>query len=248
VEVSLFIAFIAGLLSFLAPCVVPLLPVYLSYITGVSVTELTNKATFSRYRWQVVLNSIFYLAGFSLVFILMGLGAAAISNILLLNRAFLVQIGGVLIILFGLYNLGIFNKYLFFQKEYRFFLPQRIIHTTFVGPFLLGGTFALAWTPCVGGVFASILTLAASSQSMGQGALLLFMYSLGISFPFFIIAVTIGYSYPFLTRLGPKLHYLNILAGIFLIILGSIMAFGKYDVFNGYILVKFSRFLPTSSL
>lgn len=246
-QINIFIAFIAGIASFLAPCVIPLVPAYVSYITGVSVAELES-STFTKYRSQIILNSLFYIVGFSLIFILLGLGAAAISQILVLNRILLIRIGGILIIVFGLYSMGLFNRFALTQREFRFQLPDNTRRIKYLGPFLLGCTFALAWTPCVGAVFASILTLAASSGTIGQGAFLLFVYSLGISLPFFLIAITIGQSYHLLRQLGPRLHTINFVAGIFLVALGVVMVSGKYDVFNGSILGRLNGIFPILGL
>lgn len=239
-EVNLLIAFSAGLVSFLAPCVVPLVPAYISYISGVSVTELTQSQDSSRYRFQVLLNSLIYIAGFSFVFILMGLGATAISSLLLINRLELVSIGGVFIILFGLYSTGIFSRFGFAQKEFQLQLPQSLRTIKYLGPFLLGNTFALAWTPCVGAVFAAILTLAATTQTAFEGAFLLFVYSLGISLPFLLIALSIGSSYKLLSAIGPKLQTISVMGGILLVGIGVLMVSGYYDQFNGYVLNLFS--------
>lgn len=241
VEVNLFVAFTAGLVSFLAPCVVPLLPAYLSYISGVSVSELTNSATASRYRIQVLINSLFYIAGFSLIFVLLGLGATAISKTILINRLELIRFAGIFIIFFGLYSTGLFNRFGFGQKEFQIQLPKFLRNIKFLGPFLLGNAFALAWTPCVGATFAAILTLAATSQNIAQGALLLLVYSLGISLPFLLLALTLGNSYKLLSKLGPKLQTISIIGGLLLIAVGLIMVLGKYDQFNGFILDKLGQ-------
>lgn len=238
VDINLFVAFTAGLVSFLAPCVVPLLPAYLSYISGVSVTELKDSATTAKYRYKVLINSLIYVAGFSLIFVLMGLGATAIGRSILINRLELIRDAGFFIIFFGLYTTGVFRRVGFGLKEFQIQLPQSLRGIKFLGPFLLGNTFALAWTPCVGPVFASILALAATAQNLQSGTLLLFIYSLGISIPFLLIAVTIGSSYKFLSTLGPKLQTISVIGGILLMIIGVLMVSGKYDQVNGFILGK----------
>lgn len=241
IDVNLFVAFTAGLVSFLAPCVVPLVPAYISYISGVSVSELTQSTDTSKYRNKVLLNSLLYVLGFSSVFVIMGLGATALSRTIIVNRLELIRFGGFFIILFGLYSMGLFNKLGFAQKEFQFQLPQSVRNIKYLGPFLLGNTFALAWTPCVGAVFAAILTLAATSQNIVQGVLLLFVYSLGISLPFLLIALTIGSSYKLLSALGPKLQLISIIGGLLLVGIGILMVTGKYDQFNGFVLGKLGQ-------
>lgn len=234
-EINLVVAFSAGFASFLAPCVVPLVPTYVSFISGVSFSELSKESS-PRYTSLVLLNSLLYILGFSLVFVLLGLSASALGNVLLVNRVELLRIGGIFIILFGLFTLGIFNKFTFFQREAQFQLPASLRRVKYLGPFLIGTTFALAWTPCVVPILGAILALAATSQSLASGGLLLFVYGLGISLPFLIIALTIGSSYKLLKRLGPYLKYINWTAGILLIAIGILLVSEKYNVFTGYLL------------
>lgn len=235
IDVNFFVAFTAGLVSFLAPCVVPLVPAYISYISGVSVTELAQSADPNRYRNRVLLNSLIYILGFSFVFVLLGLGVTAISRMIAINRAELIKFGGIFIIFFGLYSMGLFNRLRLAQKEFQFQLPQSVRSIKYLGPFLLGNTFALAWTPCVGAVYAAILTLAATSQNITQAAFLLFVYSLGISLPFLLAALTISSSYKLLLALGPKLQLISIIGGLLLVGIGLLMVTGRYDQFNGLV-------------
>lgn len=228
-QVNLLIAFSAGLASFLAPCVLPLLPAYVSFISGVSFSELTKTHQAKIYRQKVFLNSLLYTAGFSIVFILLGLASTQLGRIFIINRTQFLQIGGVVIILFGLYTLGVFNRFRFIQKEYRVNLSAGVKTLKGVGPFLLGVTFALAWTPCVGAILGSILTLAAASTSVQEGAFLLFIYSLGISVPFLLVALTISRSYALLNKLGRGVRYVSFLAGVILIIIGVLMVTQYYQ-------------------
>lgn len=235
-ELNLFVAFIAGLVSFLAPCVIPLVPAFIGYISGISVSDLTNPQDSSKYHNKVLINSLLYIAGFSLIFVILGLSATALSKALALNRSLLLQAGGLLIILFGLYSLGIFNFLRFTLKEYQIQLPESVRSIKFLGPFLLGTTFALAWTPCVGPILGAILTLAATTQNLTSAALLLFVYSMGISLPFLIIAFTIGSSYKLFFKLGSSLRFINLVGGILLVIIGVLMITQTYDKFSGFIL------------
>lgn len=236
-EVNLFVAFVAGLASFLAPCVVPLVPAYVSFISGVSVNKLLNPQDV-RFRTQILVNSLIYILGFSLVFVMLGLSATALGKSLIVNRVNLLRIGGVFVTLFGLYTLGIFKFLKFSQKEFKINLPPNLQRIRFLGPFLIGVTFALAWTPCIGPILGAILTLAAAAGSIQQGALLLFIYSLGISLPFLLIALTLGSSYKLLSKIGFRLHLINLLAGILLVVVGILMFTQNYDKFSGTILNK----------
>lgn len=239
-ELNLFVAFTAGLASFLAPCVVPLVPTYISFISGVSFSELTKDES-PKYTRLVLINSLLYILGFSLIFVLLGLGVTTLSNILVVNREQLLRIGGIFIIFFGLVTLGVFNKLSFFQREAQFQLPDSLRRIKYLGPFLMGITFALAWTPCVGPILGAILTLAATSQNLVSGGFLLFVYSLGISLPFLAIALTIGSSYRLLKKLGPALKYINWVAGILLIIIGMLLISQKYDLFTSFLLGQLYR-------
>lgn len=235
-EVNLLIAFFAGLASFLAPCVIPLVPAFIGYISGVSVADLTNPKETSKYQSKVLINSLFYIAGFSLVFVILGLSATALSRGLAVNRSLFLQAGGLLIILFGLYSLGVFNFLRFTLKEFQVQLPESLRRISFLGPFLLGTTFALAWTPCVGPILGAILTMAATTQNLGSAALLLFVYSLGISLPFLLIALTLSSSYKLLLKIGSSLRFVNVAGGVLLVVIGVLMVTQTYDKFSGFIL------------
>lgn len=229
-ELNVSIAFLAGIASVLNPCVIPLIPIYISFISGVHFSDLTKAESYSKYRLEVLLNSLIYTLGFSLIFVLMGLGASAVSVALISNRMQLLRVGGFLIVLFGLFNLGVFNKFLLVQKEYKLGISMKVLKIRYLGPFLMGVTFALAWTPCIGPILGGILTLAATSKTIFEGAFLLFVYSLGISLPFLLIALTIGHSYKLLTRLRPRLHYLNIFISLLLITIGLLLITQKYNL------------------
>lgn len=222
-HVTYAIAFTSGIISFLAPCVFPLLPAYISMVTGVSLSKLADKQTSQIYRRQVITNSFLYIFGFTLVFVLMGLGASILGQTLTQNRLLLSQFGGVVVILFGLIALDVLS---WGNRDFRFTLPDKLRQAQFLGPFLIGMTFAFAWTPCVGGVLGAILTLAITQPDIFRAAWLLFFYSLGISVPFLLIALTIGSSYPLLQKLGPKLVYIQKVGGVLLIVTGILLLTG----------------------
>lgn len=236
ISINLFVAFVAGLASFLAPCVIPLVPAYISFISGISFSDLKNTENASKYRSKVLGNSLLYILGFSLIFILLGLGATAVSRSLSLNRVVLLRAGGVLVTFFGLYTLGVFNRFTFTQKQFQLQLSPKIRNLKYFGPFLMGTTFALAWTPCIGAILGAILTLAATSNNIFAAVPLLASYSLGISLPFLIIALTISSSYKIISRLGSKSEYISRFAGVLLLTIGLLMITQKYDLVTGFLL------------
>ncbi len=228
-EINFLIVFGAGLISFFAPCVIPLVPAYISYISGVSIRELLNENSSNKYHTKVLINSLFYIAGFSTVFVCLGLTTTYFGKFLLQNRFELLQLGGILVIIFGVYSLGLLSKLKFLQSEFGFQIPNKLQHIKLLSPFLLGTSFALAWTPCIGPILGSVLTLAASADSVLGGGLLLFVYSLGIALPFLVIGFTLSNSYKLLHRMGPLLVVINKIGAIFLIVLGVMMLTHTYD-------------------
>ncbi len=169
-QISLFAAFSAGLLSFVSPCVLPLVPSYVSYITGLSVEELAKVEARQRYRRTIVVNSLLFIAGFSCVFIAFGASASLIGQALIAYQDYVRRIGGVLIVIFGLYLLGILNLN-FLQTEKRMHFSSR--PTGYVGSFLIGVAFAAGWTPCVGPVLGTILLYASTTDGLLDGVTLL---------------------------------------------------------------------------
>ena len=186
-QVSLFAAFTAGLLSFISPCVLPLVPSYLSYITGLSVENLANADERQRFQAVIILNSLLFIAGFSAVFIAFGASASLIGQVLYEYQDVLRKVGGILIIIFGLYLLGIL-KLKFFMTERRL-MEFESRPVGYLGSFLIGTAFAAGWTPCVGPVLGTILAYASTTESMSNGVMLLSFYSLGLGLPFFLTAL-----------------------------------------------------------
>lgn len=230
---SLITAFSGGLVSFLAPCVVPLLPTYVAYVTGVSVKDLTQKGE-SAFRLQIFGNSILYILGFSLIFVFLGAFAGSFGSLFRQQEFLVRQIGGVLLILFGLDLLGVFHLP-FLKGNVGFLLPGWVSK---LGPFrsiFLGAMFAVVWTPCVGAVLGSILTLAATTQGATPGAVLLFVYSLGISLPFLIFSFTISQSRPLLLKIESKLPMVLRIVGVVLIGIGLLLLTDTFKYVNSWI-------------
>lgn len=228
-EIGLFIAFLAGVLSFLSPCILPLLPAFLSYLTGLSVKEIRNGG--AKVRAYIFLNSLFYVLGFSVVFSLAGvLLNSILSGFAFNTNLWLGRIGGSIIILFGIYLLGIIK--IPFLEAKRGFSPKKKFRYSFVTSFVFGASFALGWTPCVGAILGAILTLAITQP--GAAFYLLLFYSLGLGLPFLIAGAFAAQFSDFLRRSQKFLRYFNIIGGIILIILGIL-------VFNG-MLARLSDF------
>ena len=181
--INLTIAFGAGLISFLSPCVLPLIPGYISYISGESLGDIVEKQK------KVVLKTILFTVGFSLVFISFGATASFIGNLLLQNSNSLRIIAGIIIIIFSLQLMGLLNLN-FLNKEKRFQTKNYSNNLFF--PVIVGAAFGFGWTPCIGPVLGSILTLAAVESSIGKGILLLSFYSLGLAIPFIISGILIN--------------------------------------------------------
>ncbi|MBI3027845.1 sulfite exporter TauE/SafE family protein [Candidatus Woesearchaeota archaeon] len=216
-ETTLVIAFIAGLISFLSPCVLPLIPGFLSYMSGVSASEASNS---SKARAIVFLNTIFFVLGFTIVFSILGVLINSIfADAAFGTRTWLGRIGGVIIIVFGLVLMKVL-KLPFLEKEHKFKVKK--FRISYVTSFMFGLAFAAGWTPCIGAVLASILTLAAVSAN--NAFYLLISYSLGLTLPFLITGLFVSRMQNFIQKHEKTLSYINLVFGILLVILG-IMVF-----------------------
>ena len=181
-DISFPIAFLGGLLSFLSPCVLPLVPAYLCYLGGVSLDKLTEGETIEpKVSRQMVLSAVLFVSGFSMVFISLGATATGVSRLLLQNIDILSKAAGILIIIMGLHFLGVF-KFAFLNREVRYHHAAR--PAGLGGAFVIGVAFAFGWTPCIGPVLAAVLAVAASQETVGAGTALLAAYSAGLALPF----------------------------------------------------------------
>lgn len=236
-------AFIAGLLTFLAPCTLPLVPAYLGFISGASAKDLEDPELLPKIRRRVLFNGVFYVLGFSIIFIalgiIFGLGGVALAK----YQSILTRVGGAFVIFFGLYLMHIFDKIPLFQKfasTKRINILSKLKPGTPTSSFIFGATFAFGWTPCVGPILGSILLLASSTATVGQGAMLLSVFSLGLAIPFLIIAWGIGHASQTIQKLSKILPYISFIGGALLLILGVLLLtdsaglwFGKiYSLFE----------------
>lgn len=233
-EFSLIIpAFIAGILTFLAPCTLPLVPGYLGFISGVSTQDIQDPSKSKKARRKIFFNGILYVIGFSLVFIvlgsLFGLGGAALIK----YRFWLSRIGGLFVIFFGLFMLGILQLP-FLNVEKNIGSIKMLKPGNPLSSLVFGATFALGWTPCVGPILGSILTLAATSATIGQGAFLLAVFSLGLAVPFLIIAASIGSASAYLAKLSQYLNVVSVIGGVFLVFLGVLLLTNNLGAWMAY--------------
>lgn len=224
-QIGIAAAFGAGLLSFLSPCVLPLIPGYLSFMTGMSTAQLSEK---NRRLSSVMVPAVLFVAGFSFVFVALGASASLIGQFLVRFRDSLEVVGGLVVIAFGVLMLGII-KAPWLYGEARVDL-ERSRRFGAIAAFVMGMAFAAGWTPCVGPILGSILTLAAGSGSAGRGALLLFSYSLGLGLPFIAVALLFGRAAGPLKWLSAHSLVLNRVAGVLLIVLGAMIATGRLAV------------------
>lgn len=222
-------AFAAGLVSFLSPCVLPLVPGYVSLISGVGVEEL--KAQETAVLRKVMLNSVAFVLGFSMVFVVLGALSTEVGQIAAQYKSVLAQVAGVLVIVFGLHLTGILRiKALYADKR----LHNVKGGNTPWGAFVIGFAFAFGWTPCVGPILSGILVIAAAQNSVGKGILLLTVYSLGLAVPFLLTALGIERFMKFYTGFRRHMHVVEVASGALLIVLGILLVFGKLTLLSQY--------------
>lgn len=235
-HLSVGIAFLAGLVSFVSPCVLPLVPAYLSFLTGSSVEELRDGLDAGD-RARVMAHALAFIAGFTLVFVALGASASAIGASLRDNQRLIAQVGGVIIIVLGLQMMGILRL--------RFLAMDKRVHVqhgsrSYVASCIVGIAFAAGWSPCIGPILAGILALASQTSGVRAGAALLFVYSLGLALPFFVTAVGIGAVLPALGRIKRFLPAIETAAGAFMVLTGLVLFFNKFLFIAGW----FYSFVP----
>jgi cytochrome c-type biogenesis protein len=219
------------LVSFLSPCVLPLVPGYISLVSGASVDDLKTgdqRGVSSK----VLLHSFFFIAGFSVVFISLGATATWLGQMLASRMAIFYKIGGVVIIIFGLHLTGILKIGLLYRDK-RFHNAGK--PATALGAFLIGLAFAFGWTPCIGPILAAILGLAASQDTLGAGIFLLALYSLGLAVPFLLTSLGINRFLKFYNRFRVHLHQVEVFSGVILIVLGTMIFTNQFTRLSGYL-------------
>lgn len=228
-QVTYWIAFVAGLSSFFSPCVLPLIPAYFSFITGMTIDELTQGESKAA-RVKLILSTLSYVLGFSLVFILMGAAVSVMGRQLMDYRDLIRTFGGIIVVIFGVHLTGIltipglnFDKRIHVQKK-----PLHIF-----GTFLVGMAFGAGWSPCVGPQLGSILALAAEKGSVANGIIMLSIYSLGMALPFVVLSVFIDSMLIFIKKANKAIRYVTVGSGLILIVIGLILLFDKMSVLTG---------------
>jgi cytochrome c-type biogenesis protein len=255
--------FIAGILTFLAPCTLPLVPGYLGFISGTSLKDLKDVSKVKRIKRKVFVNGLLYVIGFSAVFVLMGSLAGLAGSLLVNYQAVLSKVGGLFVILFGLIMLQ--SAVVFYAHRWpvlkRFKIPmprllqneRRFKFGSFMKPgnpfssILFGAAFAVGWTPCVGPILGTVLTLAATKATVLQGALLLGVFSLGLALPFLVLAAGIGYFVDRIQWISKILPVVSVIGGLFLIFLGFLVFSNKLGIWIAFFFNVF-RFIEYDSL
>jgi cytochrome c-type biogenesis protein len=220
------VAFAAGLLSFLSPCVLPLVPSYVGFLTGMTLPEVTGR------RRVALTHALLFVGGFSLIFILLGASATALGRALNFYQVWLQRVGGVLIILFGLVCLGVFNFRLL-DQERRLHLERKPVG--YLGSVLVGMAFAAGWTPCIGPVLGAILGMAATSADVSRGVGLLAVYSAGLALPFLIAAVAVDSFLDWFQRFRRFLPWVMRISGVMLVLVGTLLLTGEFTRLAGWL-------------
>jgi len=230
-EVTYIGAFIAGLLSFLSPCVLPLIPSYIMYITGISYADMQAEHPSHIIRQKTILHSVCFICGFTAVFVLLGASATYIGSFLSENATIIRKVGGVLLVILGIHVTGIFPlKFLLGEKR----VSIKHKPAGYVGSFLVGIAFAAGWTPCIGPILAAILAVAATADSVNQGILLLLLYSMGLGVPFFLAALAMNRFMAVFNRFKKYIHIFEIITGILLMVIGVLIYSNWLSRLSGY--------------
>jgi cytochrome c-type biogenesis protein len=228
-NLSLSLAFLAGLASFLSPCVFSLVPAYIGYLGGRSIASAGD----NRYnRWVAFSHGLAFVLGFSVVFISLGIASSALGRVLFDMKGLLAKVGGIVVIIFGLHMTGIL-RIKFLEYDLR---PQTIPDRNrgYVASFLMGVFFSAGWAPCVGPILGAILTLALNGGSISQGILLLSAYSAGLAIPFLLASIWIGLFTVAIRRFGKAMHYVEVGMGVVLILVGLLLFSGRYGQLAQY--------------
>jgi len=232
-DVTYFVAFSAGLLSFFSPCVLPLIPAYLSYITGMSIEEYSKELHGTAKR-RVILNTVFFIMGFAFIFIFVfGAGTTLISSVLKTHKDIIGKIGGLIIFLFGLHFLGIFKmKWMYREKRAKI----RNIRAGYVGSFFIGIAFSAGWTPCVGPILASIIGMGLTADSQWTAIRLLTLYTAGLALPFLLTSIAINFFLPLFNKVKRHFKFIEIATSLLLISVGLLMFIGQFNIISNLVM------------
>lgn len=237
-NISYIVAFLAGVLTYLSPCLLPMIPAFIAYITGVSFSDFKDERKRGDIRKKTIIHALLFIIGFSLVFILLGLTVTFLGKLLFSYQKFIRIAGGILIMLFGLQLTGIL-KLDFLIKERK--ISVATTSASYLSSFLIGVTFAAAWTPCAGPILGSILVLAGTRADVVLGARLLTVYSIGIAVPFFVTALLVNTFLEHMNKLQRYLKVINMAGGALLIVVGFLMATNNLTVISEKIFSSFAK-------
>ena len=226
-DVTLLAAFAAGFLSFVSPCVLPLIPGYISFVSGVSVEEMRADTAPATSRLQLFLTSLAFVIGFSLVFVALGASATAIGKFLFARLPLFSKIAGAVLIVFGLHTMGVF-RLAFLETEKRVHSQRKPAGP--LGAMLVGVAFAFGWTPCIGPILGGILAIAGSKNSVGEGVTLLAVYSLGLGIPFLLTSLAINQFFGAAKRIRKYYHAIELASGALLIVIGVLIISGELTI------------------
>jgi len=237
-EVTLLAAFAAGFLSFVSPCVLPLIPGYISFISGLTLEEMQGKTAGNSSRTSVLLASTAFVLGFTVIFVAMGASASALGKWMYAQAPILEKIAGTILIVLGLHMMGVFRI--------RLLETDKRIHTQRkpagpIGAFLVGTAFAFAWTPCIGPILGGILAMAASRESVGEGMQMLAVYSLGLGVPFLLTSVAIDRFFSAAARIRRHYRTIELVSGALMIVVGLLIFFDQFTLIAKYL----TPYLPT---
>ncbi|MBN1931166.1 MAG: cytochrome c biogenesis protein CcdA [Desulfobacterales bacterium] len=219
-------AFLTGLLSFFTPCILPLIPAYFTFITGFSIEELTRSSN-TGIRKKVFISTLLFVFGFSFIFIMMGASASYLGSFIYSYREIIRIIGGILIVILGVHLTGIIRIHIL-EYEKRIYMGKKPLH--FLGPLVIGMAFAAGWSPCIGPLLGSMLIIAGSRETVGEGVLLLCFYSIGLALPFIILSIFINFFFVFIKKASRVMKYLNPAAGILLILVGLLLITNRLNL------------------
>ncbi len=233
-EISYWAAFFAGIISFFSPCILPLVPGYISFISGLSLAELSaNDKIIQSARYRVLVGAFSFILGFSLVFILLGASATLLGSLLREYSLWFKRIGGLIVILFGLHMLQLINiPFLHYHKKIT--IKQKFSFHLFLTPFLIGFAFAFGWTPCIGPILAAILVYAGTQQTLSKGIRLLSLYSAGLAIPFLFTALAINQFFKLSKKVKRFFHIIEVTGGLLLIIIGLLIFSDTLSFISNY--------------
>ena len=231
-QVTLLAAFAAGFLSFVSPCVLPLIPGYVSFVSGLTLEEMRGDTAVTNARRQVLIASLWFVLGFSLVFIALGATASVIGKVILKNQPILSKVAGAILVVLGLHTMGVFRL--------RFLESEKRVHTQSkprgpLGAVLVGVAFAFGWTPCIGPILGGILTIAGSRETVAEGVQLLAVYSMGLGIPFLLTAMAINQFFAASARIRKYYHAIEIISGALIVVIGLLIFFNQFTIITQYL-------------